>query len=385
MARALLEKGHRVTMVCGGYEGGQTGLTGPFRRSVRRGTVDGIDVVEIFVPYSNKMSFPRRIVQFAKFAFIASRLAVGERYDLLFATSTPLTIAIPAMVGRLLRRKPMVFEVRDLWPELPKAMGVITNPLLLGLMSMLEWCAYRASDHVIGLSPGMVEGVRRRGVAAARISMIPNGCDLDLFDPRPMPRQAGTFPAEVAPDDFVAVFCGAHGLANGLEAAVEAAAELDRRGVRSIKLVLVGDGKTKPALQEEARRRGLGNILFMDPMPKLALVDLLRQADLGLMLLKNVEAFYYGTSPNKFFDYLAAGKPVLVNHPGWVAQIVTDNDIGYAVAPDDAAAFADALMAAAAAADLKEKGKRARLVGETEFSRQRLGEAFVAVIEKAAR
>ncbi len=380
-ARALVEKGHEVTMVCGNYEGAETGLSGPFKRNIRRGEIDGIQVIEISVPYSNKMSFAKRVWQFAKFSLLASRLSISEKYDLLFATSTPLTIAIPAIVGRLLRRKPMVFEVRDLWPELPKAMGVISNPVILYLMSVLEWSAYHSADHVIGLSPGMAKGIRKRGIEEDRVSIVPNGCDLDLFDPTSTTRAGLGFPDVITENDFIAVFTGAHGMANGLDAVIDVALELKKRGNQRVKLMLIGDGKLKPDLQIRARKENLDNIIFMDPVPKTKLIELLRGIDLGMMLLKNVEAFYYGTSPNKFFDYLAAGKPILVNYPGWMTHLVEENNIGYVVAPDNPVAFADALEIAAGT-DLADKGHRARRLGEKQFDRAELAGKFIAILEK---
>lgn len=108
-----------------------------------------------------------------------------EEYDLVFATTTPLTAGIPGIFARWLRGKAFVFEVRDLWPELPKAMGVITNPVVLGMMSVLEWLSYRSAHRLIGLSPGIVEGIERLGVPAHLVEMVPNGCDLDILPPTP--------------------------------------------------------------------------------------------------------------------------------------------------------------------------------------------------------
>ena len=380
-ARTLVERGHKVTMVCGSYDGAETGLTGEYSGKIRRGTTDGIDIIEISVPYSNKMSFPKRVWQFAKFALISTRVALQEDYDLLFATSTPLTVGIPAIAGKIFRRKPMVFEVRDLWPELPKAMGVITNPVILFLMSMLEWSSYHAADHVIGLSPGMVEGIKKRGIKNERVSMVPNSCDLELFNPEPCDRQELDFPAAITKDHFVAAFTGAHGIANGLEVIIKVAEELKRRKNDRIKLLLIGDGKKKQSLIEEAEAKNLDNIVFMNPVPKIRLIELLRGIDLGLMILKNVEAFYFGTSPNKFFDYLAAGKPILVNYPGWMSDLVKEHNIGYAVTPDSPVAFADALEQAAES-DLAQMGVSARNLGETQFNRSEMAENFVSILEQ---
>ncbi|WP_090143136.1 glycosyltransferase family 4 protein [Limnohabitans sp. DM1] len=374
MARKLIERGHQVTMVCGSFSGGNTGLSSPYSKGVRRGSVDGIDVVEFDLAYSNHDGLLKRSWTFMKFALRSVMLALREPYDLVFATTTPLTAGIPGIVARWLRGKTFVFEVRDLWPELPRAMGVIRNPVVLWAMGVLEWASYRSAHALVGLSPGIVEGIMHRGVQRERVALVPNGCDLDLFAQDATPWR----PEGVAPTDLMAVFAGTHGMANGLDAVLEAAAELKRRGRGDIKLVLIGNGKLKPALQARAAREALDNVVFHDPVNKTRLASLMAATDLGLQVLANVPAFYFGTSPNKFFDYIAAGLPVLNNYPGWLADMIDENSCGFAVTPDDAAAFADALECAAADRNaLKEMGRRGRKLAQDQFDRHLLADRWV--------
>lgn len=374
MAQALLRRGHSVTMVCGRYAQGNTGLASSFVKGCRRGNVDGIDVIEFDLDYGNHMGFSKRAKVFLKFALGSIRVALREPADVVFATTTPLTAGIPGIFARWIRRKPFVFEVRDLWPELPKAMGVITNPLVLWLMSVLEWVSYRSADRLIGLSPGIVEGIAARGVDPSRIAMVPNGCDLDLF----ATGDETWRPEGVRSDQLLAVFTGTHGPANGLDAVLEAAAVLKKRGRHDVCIALVGQGREKPRLQRRAEDENLDNILFLDPVPKSRLVSLMAGADLGLQVLRNVPAFYFGTSPNKFFDYISAGLPVLNNYPGWLADMIEENDCGYAVPPDDPNAFADALISAAENREvLRRKGEHARALAESDFSRKILSEKWV--------
>ncbi|SMH54597.1 glycosyltransferase family 4 protein [Maritimibacter sp. HL-12] len=382
MARALLRAGHSVTMVCGRYAQGTTGLTAPFTKGRRRGGVDGIDVIEFNLDYGNHMGFAQRVAVFAKFALGSIGVALREPADVVFATSTPLTAGIPGIFARWLRRKPFVFEVRDLWPELPRAMGAITNPVVLWLMSALEWASYRSANRLIGLSPGIVAGIAARGVDKSRIAMVPNGCDLELFA---APQDAWR-PEGVHDDQLLAIFTGAHGPANGLDAVLNAAAVLKDRGRDDIRIALVGQGRVKPALQARARAEALDNVLFLDPVPKTRLTGLMAGADLGLQILRNVPAFYYGTSPNKFFDYISAGLPVLNTYPGWLAGLITDHDCGFAVPPDDPDAFADALIVAAQdRAALAGKGKNARALAEIRFARAKLSDDWVAWVTAAVR
>lgn len=373
MAQSLIRNGHQVTMVCGSSSNGQTGLTQPFVKGVRRGIVDGINIIEFKLSYSNSSTFAQRVSLFLKFAYKSVKVAMTEEYDVIFATTTPLTASIPGIVAKWLRRKPFVFEVRDLWPELPKAMGVIKNPIILWLMSVLEWVSYHSADRLIGLSPGIVDGITSRGINREKVAMIPNGCDLDIFAIEP----DGWRPEGVSKTDMMAIFTGTHGLANGLDAVIDVASELQSRKQQHIKLVLVGNGMKKAALQKRAKELKLSNIIFHDRIDKTRLAGLMSEADIGLQILANVPAFYYGTSPNKFFDYIAAGLPVLNNYPGWLAELIKQEDAGYTVSPESPIQFADALEKAALNREkLKQMGKNAQVLAKREFDRAKLSQKF---------
>lgn len=382
MAKALIHQGHEVTVVCGSYDGGKTGLTEPFVCGRRRGVVDGIEIIELDLAYSNVDGFIKRALTFWNFALRSIGLAFTEKYDVLFATTTPLTAGIPGIFARWLRGKPFVFEVRDLWPELPRAMGVIRNPLVLSAMSILEWASYRSAHRLIGLAPGIVKGIAARGVRPERIVMLPNGCDMDIFSIRVEPWR----PAEVRSTDLLALFAGTHGIANGLDAVLDAAVELKRRGRDDIKLLLVGQGKLKVELQVRAQREGLDNVVFHEAVNKTRLAGLMAATDVGLQILANVPAFYYGTSPNKFFDYIASGLPVINNYPGWLAEMINENRCGFVVLPDRPAAFADALEKAASdRGALREMGERGRALAAKEFDRVHLSQRWVDWVTEGKR
>lgn len=375
MAQALIRAGHEVTMVCGSYGVGHTGLEGAFSRGRREGVVQGVRVIEFDLSYSNRDGFLTRSKTFAKFALGSLGIAMGRRYDLIFATTTPLTAGIPGISARWLRGKPFVFEVRDLWPELPRAMGVIRNPVVLAVMSVLEWTSYRSASRLLGLSPGICRGIAARGIADDKILMVPNGCDFSIFrDGLVTPWR----PDGVVEGDLMAVFTGTHGLANGLEAVLNAAAILRAGGRNDIKLVLVGDGKLKPSLKVRAEAEELTNVVFLDPVDKYRLAQLMAGADLGMQLLANVPAFYYGTSPNKFFDYIAAGLPVLNNYPGWLADLISEYACGIVVPPDDPEAFATALIRAADDREaLAAMGRNASTLADAKFDRTNLSAQWV--------
>ena len=376
-ARALVARGHQVTMVCGAH--GLSGLDLPYdaTRGWHRGEVDGIDVISLPLSYSNQDSLFRRGWTFLRFALRSVRLALELDCDLVFATSTPITAVIPGIAAKWLRGKPFVFEVRDLWPELPRALG-LRNPFVLGGMSLLEFLGYRSADACVGLSPGIVDGIRSRSDARLPVAMIPNGCDLEVFHPA---KRAKLALPGIGPDDFVAGFTGAHGVANGLDALLDVAQELKRRGDRRVKLVFIGDGKEKERLAAKAAALGLTNCLFFPPVPKADLGAITASLDCGLMVLRDIPAFYRGTSPNKFFDYVAAGLPVINNYHGWLAGLIRDNECGIVVPPGDPSAFADALQRLAAdPAGRRAMGVAARELAEKEFARPLLTDRFIATL-----
>jgi glycosyltransferase involved in cell wall biosynthesis len=380
MACKLIKRGHQVTMVSGHFVGGFSGLVSPFIKGVRRGSVDGIDLIEFDLAYSNHDGFIKRFFTFLSFVMRSLSLVFSEKYDIILATSTPLTAGIPGILARWLRGKLFIFEVRDLWPELPKAMGVIKNPLILWSMSILEWITYKSAHRLIGLSPGIVEGISRRGISKKNIALIPNGCDLDIF----FDNSNSWRPRAIKSTDFMAIFAGTHGVANGLDALLDVAKELKKRKRKDIKILLVGEGKLKAELQSRARRYGLINIIFHDSINKPQLAGLFSSADLGIQCLANVSAFYYGTSPNKFFDYIAAGLPVLNNYPGWISEIITQHQCGFSIEPNDSIKFAEILeWAADNKIALRSMGQNSKKLAKTKFNRELLSNQWVDWVEGA--
>jgi glycosyltransferase involved in cell wall biosynthesis len=383
MAKYFVDQGHQVTMVYGLSENTHSTLTGPYIRGKRRGTVDGIECIEFDLHYSNKLNFIQRSLVFISYSFKSISILFKEEFDLVFATSTPLTAGIPGICMKLLgKTKPFVFEVRDLWPELPREMGVIKNKVVLWAMGLLEWLSYNTADACVALSPGIREGIRAKLKDKEKsVYLVPNGSDLDFF----VPGKASKSNIPGAKEsDFVAIFTGTHGIANGLDAALDAAKVLIQKGYKDvIKLVFVGDGMKKEGLVNRARNEGLSNCVFVEQVTKKELLKLLHAADVGLMLLANVRAFYYGTSPNKFFDYISLGLPVLNNYPGWLADMIQENECGLVVPPDDPEAFADALIQMyKEPTALATMGRNGRLLAEQTFDRQYLAKQLLHALEK---
>jgi glycosyltransferase involved in cell wall biosynthesis len=381
-ARLLVARGHRVTVVAGVYGAGDAWDIPPRERVARR-TLDGIDLRIINVRYNNKQTVAAQILAFLRFMVLSTLEVLRVRdADVVFATSTPLTVGFCGTAARYLRGRPFVFEIRDIWPESAIAAGAIRNPLIIFAAKVAARVFYRAADRIVVISRRMDELLRERlGRAGDKVRVIPLGTDLALFDaaePDVAWRRACDLEGK-----FVAVYAGAHSRLNGLAWLLRAAAHL--KDDPDIRIVLIGDGVMKPDLMEQARAEGLGNVLFLDPIPKERLVGVLKACDLGLMLLQNLPIIETAC-PNKFMDYLAAALPVLVNFNGEAGWICREEGCGVVVPPDDPAALAAAIRGLARdPARRSEMARRARAVAEARFDRARLVEDFERVLGEVVR
>lgn len=260
--------------------------------------------------------------------------------DVVIGSSPHLLAATAARACAVVRRANFVLEVRDLWPETLTGMNGRSGALAMGLRVLAD-LLYRTSHAIIVLAEGNREHIVRRGARPDRITYIPNGVNVDVFT-----EELRELPAHLAWIESVStfVYAGAHGPANGLDLVLRGAAELQRRGRDDIRVLLVGSGPSKDDLRREASRQGLTGVVFCDPVPKQLIPSILRRCTGGLMILKDVEVFRYGVSPNKLFDYLASGLPIITNVPGEVARTVQCGQAGIVVPPGDSVALADAMV-----------------------------------------
>lgn len=376
-ARHLVRRGHEVTI-----------LTAARGAQPRRRDLEGIEVVEVggassdYVSATGK-SYPARIAGFARFAAGAAVASVrARRPDVVFATSPPLTIGLPGMVAARRHRVPLVFEVRDLWPEAPIQMGALPNPWAQRAAKRLERGVLGAAQEVVALSPGMRDGVIAAGVEPERVTLIPNASDLDLFSPDLDP---GDIRARLGIDGaFVCSYFGTMGEANDLTQVLEAAVILRERGEHGVVFVLQGDGKRRVALEAYARMRALDNVVLLPSADKMAAARLAAASDACMTIFKDVPILATN-SPNKLFDTFAAGRPAIVNTTGWQRDLVEDNRAGVAARPGDPAHLADqVLWLRDHPAEVAEFGRNARRLAETRFDRRELAERLEAVLARAA-
>jgi glycosyltransferase involved in cell wall biosynthesis len=354
-ARRFVSRGHAVRMLTAG-EGRQE--------------VEGIEVVGVSGGYSDyvsatAVSYPRRMLAFARFGLAATAAALrGPRPDVIYATSPPLTMAVPALAAAARWRAPLVFEVRDLWPEAPIQMGALRNPLIRRAARALERLVLNRATRIIALSPGIQSGVQAAGAPSERVALVPNASDLDLFRPTPLPER------------FRVSYFGTMGEANDLAPVVEAARLLD-----GVDFVLMGDGKHRARLERSAPP----NVTFTGTAPgKQGVAELAASSSACLTVFKDVPVLATN-SPNKLFDTFAAGRAAIVNMDGWMRSLVEDNDAGVYVRAGDARDLAEKLAwLRDHPADVERMGRNARALAEREFDRERLAERALAVLEEAA-
>jgi len=379
MARRLVAKGHEVNMVTSWRE--NDGRKGWFETREA-----GIRVHWLPVPYSNNMGYKERIKAFLEFSFGAAKKAASLPSDVVFATSTPLTIAIPGAYTAWRQRAPMVFEVRDLWPDLPIAVGALQNPVLQLVAKALERFAYNRSERIVALSPGMKEGVVKTGFPAEKVAVIPNSSDLDFFDPKQYDGSAFRSKHPEIGNAPLIVYAGTMGKINGVAYLVQIAAAAMKQGC-PLQFVVVGRGREEEKVRSVATGLGvLGKNFYMYPsVPKSKMPDILSAADLAISLVIDLRPLW-ANSANKFFDALASGTPVGINYGGWQAELLRETGAGIVLPSNDPDKAARRLYAFLSNEQQLEKaGQVARRLAEDRFSRDDLAEQLERELLVAAR
>jgi glycosyltransferase involved in cell wall biosynthesis len=336
-----------------------------------------VRILRATVYSAHHKSFVHRVMAF--FTFMLSSFWLGLRVrnvDLVWGTSPPIFQGVTAWALARLKGARFLFEVRDLWPQFAVAVGVLTNPTLIRASEWLEGFLYRRADRVMVNSPGFSPHVRAR--AARRVTLVPNGADPAMFDPAD--RGEGFRQEHHLGEKFVVTYAGAHGMSNDLGMVLEAAAQL--RDLPGVQIVLLGDGKEKPGLIVRAGELGLDNLTFAPSVPKSEMPGALAAADACLAILKPLEE-YKTTYPNKVFDYMAAGRPVVLAIDGVIHEVIEAAGCGVFARPGDPDALAGAIRSLVAdKRGAREMGLRGRAYLEAHFSRAIIGEQLVALLEE---
>lgn len=378
MARRMVAAGHEVHMVTSSREQSNTSKGWYMTEEA------GIKVHWYPVPYSNYMSFFQRVKAFFSFAFAAQKKAASLQGDVVFATSTPLTIALPAVFTARKLKVPMVFEVRDLWPEMPIAMGALNNPLLQWCAKKLECWAYKNSAAVVALSPGMKEGVVKTGYPANQVAVIPNSSDNLEFQHNEQANQQFRSERPWLANHPLLIYAGTFGRVNGVDYMVELAIELLKLE-SNIKILLVGDGSEKSSVIAQAKKENVFEVnLFFEPaIPKKYVPVLFSAATVASNLVTDLPEAR-ANSANKFFDTLAVGKPILLNHGGWMHDVVIAHDCGFAMWQQPLCFVAEQLNKKMNDEEwLMRSGQAAKKLALEDFDRDVLASQLMAVLSSA--
>jgi len=292
--------------------------------------LDGIRLHVLKSGYRNELGFLGRVINFISYSWRScwKGLRIGH-FDIIYATSTPLTVGIPAIFLSAIRRRPFYFEVRDLWPELPIAVGALKNPILIWIARFMEKTIYNRAEKIVALSPGMKDGVLKLGVPDEKVAVIPNSCDIDLFSVSP--QEASKFAKEhlrfVAARKLI-VYTGTIGPINDLSYLVDLAYEVEKMSDK-ICFLVVGEGKEREAVIGYAAERKIleSSLYFWEGIPKSEVRKLMACADMALSLFADSSEMW-ANSANKFFDALASGTPISINYCGWQKDIVETTNCG---------------------------------------------------------
>lgn len=373
ISRELISRGHNVTMI--------TSTNAKLHPEPCEMLIDGIKVIYVKNEYSNYMSPLRKVKSFVNFLDLAIKEGCKQKdIDLVYATSTPLTVGYVALRLKARKRFPYVFEVRDLWPEFPIQIGAIKNPLFIWFLRKFERRIYERSEHVVALSPGMQEGVIAAGTPKEKTSMVPNMSKPDLFYPHEVDMNVvKDFNINVT--KFNVIHFGAMGVANGLEYIIYAAKVVKDRGCEDINFIFMGSGATEPGLKHMAEQYGLDNVKFLGNHKMKTVIEVVNSCDASITTFKNLPILATN-SPNKLFDSLSAGKPIIVNSAGWTKDMVEQGDCGFFVDPENPAALADKLIEVKDKKELLDKwGKNARRLSEEVYDKAKLSALVVDVLE----
>lgn len=377
-ARRMAARGHEVQLLTTERRGGPR----PERWWVT--DEDGINVHWTHVPYSNEMSYSARLRAFAAYSLKAAVRASAIPADVVFASSTPLTIALPGVYVATRRRAPLVLEVRDLWPEVPIALGVLRNPLTRTAARQLESFAYAHSQRVVALSPGMRDGVVMRGFPADRVDVIPNAADVELFKESTALGEKYRRSDPWIADRPLVVYCGTVGTVNGVGYLVRLAESMLATDPE-VRFIVAGSGRCLPAVIEEARARGVFDVNFrvIPEIAKREVPMILGAADIAMSTVIDVPELH-ANSANKFFDALAAGTPMAINHEGWQAELLRRNGAGIVLPASDSAGAASMLHQVLRSPETcNQMGIAARRLAEAQFDRDDLADRFEACLLSA--
>lgn len=370
-SKALIKNGYYVTMISG--------------KDINKKEIEVLTNFEIYstrTKYNNSMSYMRRILVFVY--YIINSIIIGIKLkgiNIVFASSTPLTVAIPGYILSKIHKSKFIFEARDIWPDIPIELGVLKNKLLLVLLKKYERFIYTKADHIIVASEGMQKNLIKKGIPKNKVTVITNMANLYLADSikksKLKLKEDNGFKGK-----FICIHSGSMGFVNGLDYILNVAKEIKQMD-RNIIFILIGEGKEKEKLKKRRNKENINNVIFMDILPKNEIFSLLKAADIGLMTVKNYKILQ-DNSANKFFDYLAAGLPILINYGGWQKKVLELDNAGFSCSAINFKDMAEKILYLKGNSELlKKMSKNSRDLAENKFSRNICCNKLVDIFKKS--
>ena len=321
-AKRLVARGDQVHMVTSNW---QTKSRDKFSK------VDGINVYWGSMKYSNNMNFTKRVISFISFIFFVLRVGNKLDFDIIIASSTPLTVGIPALILKKTKKTKLIFEVRDVWPQLPIAIGAIKSKFLIKILRKIESKIYRESEKIIALSEGMKNEIQKVENKPDKVVVITNLCDTKSFNIKKYSGKIFRRKFLGIKDEPLIVYAGSFGKINNAAYLVDIAAESKKLN-KEIKFLLAGDGYQKNIIINKSKKLNLlnNNFFLIDFIPKKDLPALLSSATIVSSLFIDLPEME-NNSANKFFDGLASGKPMMLNYGGWQSRLIKKSGAGFVI------------------------------------------------------
>lgn len=364
LARYLVQNGHRVTVIASSIDY----LTG-MKKDKKRETCEGIEIVYSSAYQAVHKSFYHRAFSFISFAISSFIEAFKiKSVDVVWGTSPPLFQSVTTLLIAQLKRRPFVFEVRDLWVDFARELGIVNNGILIKCMKVLEKLLYRFSRKIIVNSPGFIPFIERY-VQREKIFLVPNAVITSDF--AVAETSQGNFRNQHNLNGkFVAMYLGNIGVANDIEAILNAAEHL--KGYTDIVFILMGGGIKKDTLRDFIHKNNIANVLLLDSQPKSKVPKILADADVCIATLKDIPLFRT-TYPNKVFDYMAAGKPTILAIDGVIRDVIDKSSGGIYVGPGNSHEMAQAILTYYNNPGLKRKqGENAKIYVKNHFEREKV-------------
>lgn len=339
------EKGHKITVVAGdvNYTKGNKKEQYKGKLFTKQQYSKNITLYRTYVSESYNKSILGRLWGYFSFTISSSLVSLlkVKKHDVVIVSSPPLFVGITGILLKFFKRMPLVFEVRDIWPESAIDLGLLNNKLLIKLSFLGEKLFYKYADKINVLTPAFKDFlIERKGISEQKIMYVPNGADLDVFYPQ---QKSSKLEALKKPFEgkFLVSYFGSHSTANKLEQLLEVAKACLQD--KEIHFLFIGDGKEKANLLRKAKEDGLNNVTFLDQKPREIINDYCAISDVGVAILPKINIFKT-VYPSKMFDYLAAGKPVILGVDGVARELIENHECGIYVNPEDVIEFREVII-----------------------------------------